>query len=252
MSTSKNVKGVILAGGQGTRLRPFTHVINKHFLPIYDKPLIYYSLLAMRDAGVTEVFMTCNKEDLPSFQKLLGDGSTFGLTITYGTQDAPKGIADALGIAEEFADGAKIAVILGDNVYTNHDQIKNSIEAFKQDKGARLFLKEVSDPERFGVAVVQDGKIISVVEKPKNPTSNLAVTGLYLYDPDVFQIIKTIVPSARGELEITDVNAHYVKQGLAKYEIIDGDWIDAGTFDSFVQASVLMLQRAKGFPVDLT
>jgi glucose-1-phosphate thymidylyltransferase len=243
-------KGVILAGGMGTRLRPFTHVINKHFLPIYDKPLIYYPLLAMRDAGIKEVMLTCNKDDLPSFQKLLGTGSEFGLTITYATQDGPKGIADALGLAEKFADGSKVAVMLGDNLYTDHDQIRDSVAIFENDRGARLFLKEVTDPERFGVAEIKDGNIISIIEKPAKPLSNLAVTGLYLYDPDVFDIVKVIKPSARGELEITDVNNHYVKNGTAKYEVIKGEWVDAGTFDSFVRASVMMLQKNKGFPVD--
>ncbi len=245
------IKGVILAGGQGTRLRPFTHVINKHLLPVYDKPLIYYPLLAMKDAGIKEVLLTSNKEAIPSFKKLLGNGSAFGLKITYAAQDGPKGIAHALGLAKKFAKGSKIAVMLGDNVFTNHGQIKKGVEKFIKGKGARFFLKEVTDPERFGVAQIKRGKISSITEKPKRPKSNLAVTGFYLYDPDVFEILPSLKPSARGELEITDVNSYYVENGLAEYEIIEGEWIDAGTFDSLVRASVLMLKKNKEFPLEL-
>ncbi len=246
------IKGVILAGGQGTRLRPFTHVINKHLLPVYDKPLIYYPLLAMKDAGITEVLLTSNSEALPSFKKLLGEGAEFGMRIEYVAQDGPKGIAHALALAEKFAGGSKIAVMLGDNIFLDHEQIKNGVAKFIKDRGARLFLKEVPDPERFGIAEVENSKIISIVEKPKAPQSNLAVTGLYLYDPDVFEVVKTLKPSDRGELEITDVNNHYVKLGLAAYDIVRDEWIDAGTFDSLVRASVLMLQKNKDFPVDLS
>lgn len=245
------VKGVILAGGQGTRLRPFTHVINKHLLPVYDKPLIYYPLLAMKAAGIKDILLTSNKEDLPNFKKLLGNGASFGLNISYAAQDAPEGIAHALRLAEEFSNGSKIAVMLGDNIFTNYEQIKNSIAEFAKDGGARLFLKEVPDPERFGIAEVQGARIISITEKPKKPLSNLAVTGLYLYDSDVFTVVKTLKPSERGELEITDVNNHYVKEGTARYDIVEGEWIDAGTFDSLLRASVLMLQKNKGFPADL-
>jgi len=245
------IKGIILAGGRGTRLRPFTHIINKHLLPVYDKPLIYYPLLAMKDAGIKEVLLTCNKEDLPSFKKLLGDGAEFGIHISYATQEEPKGITDALGLAEKFAGGSKVAVMLGDNVFTDHEQIKKGIAAFANEKGARLFLKEVSDPERFGVAHVENSKIIAIVEKPQNPKSNLAVTGLYLYDPDVFEIVKTVKPSARGELEITDVNNHYIEKGAVQHEIVGGEWVDAGTFDSLVRASVLMLNKNKEFPIEL-
>ncbi|MEK7181300.1 MAG: sugar phosphate nucleotidyltransferase [Patescibacteria group bacterium] len=246
------IKGVILAGGQGTRLRPFTHLINKHLLPVYDKPLIYYPLLAMRNAGIKEILLTSNKEDLPNFKKLLGSGSEFNLRITYAAQNGPKGIAHALALAEKFANGAKIAVMLGDNIFTNHEQIKSGVAAFAKDGGARLFLKEVPDPERFGIAEVHQARITSIIEKPKSPLSNLAVTGLYLYDSDVFAIVKTLKPSERGELEITDVNNYYVKNGLARYDIVKGDWIDAGTFDSLVHASMLMLKKNREFPVDIT
>lgn len=244
-------KGVILAGGHGTRLRPFTHIINKHLLPVYDKPLIYYPLLAMQSAGIKEVLLTSNGEDLPAFRKLLGDGSEFGMRLQYAAQDGPQGIAHALGLAEKFAKGSKVAVMLGDNIFTNHEQIKKGVEEFANEKGAKLFLKEVPDPERFGIAQVAEAKILSIVEKPKRPASNLAVTGLYLYDPDVFDIVKTLKPSARGELEITDVNNHYIRAGLAKYEVVEGEWIDAGTFDSLVEASVLMFNKDKEYPIEL-
>ncbi|MDP2598967.1 MAG: sugar phosphate nucleotidyltransferase [Candidatus Liptonbacteria bacterium] len=245
------MKGVILAGGQGTRLRPFTHVINKHLLPVYDKPLIYYPLLAMKDAGIQDVLITSNSEALPSFKKLLGEGDKFGMHIEYAAQDGPKGIAHALGLAEKFAQGSKIAVMLGDNIFMNHAQIKKGVEEFGKERGAKFFLKEVPDPERFGIAYLAKSKIASIIEKPEQPGSNLAVTGLYLYDPDVFEVVKTLKPSKRGELEITDVNNHYVKNGLAKYEIVDGEWIDAGTFDSLTRASILMLKKNKEYPVEL-
>ncbi len=245
------IKGVILAGGQGTRLRPFTHLINKHLLPVYDKPLIYYPLLAMKHSGISEILLTSNREDLSSFKKLLGNGSEFNLQIEYAPQDGPRGIAHALGLAEKFADGSKIAVMLGDNIFIDYEQIKHGITKFLHEKGAKLFLKEVPDPERFGIAQVEQAKIISIIEKPERPLSNFAVTGLYLYDSDVFQIVKTLTPSKRGELEITDVNNYYVEKGLAKYEVIEGEWIDAGTFDSLLHASVLMLKKNKEFPIEL-
>ena len=265
------MKGVILAGGQGTRLRPFTKLINKHLLPVYEKPLIYYPLLTLKNAGIKEVLVTSGKEALPDFKRLLGKGEEFGLKISYKAQDGAKGIAHALGLAEKFAQGSKIAVILGDNIFMNHSQIKRGIQNFEKENGAKFFLKKVHDPERFGVAHVarprggdplrrsgseararpdrnRGGKILSIVEKPKKPKTNLAVTGLYLYDPDVFSIVKKIKPSARGELEITDVNNHYAKAGLAKYEIVNGDWIDAGSFDSLLEAAVLMMRKDKEIP----
>lgn len=242
------MKGIILAGGQGTRLRPFTKLINKHLLPVYEKPLIYYPLLTLKNAGIKEVLVTSGKEALPDFKRLLGKGEEFGLKLSFAAQDGAKGIAHALGLAEKFASGSKIAVILGDNIFMNHDQIKRGIQNFEKENGAKFFLKSVPDPERFGVAHVAKSSILDIVEKPKKPKSNLAVTGLYLYDPDVFKIVKKIKPSARGELEITDVNNHYVKAGLAKFEIVNGDWIDAGTFDSLLHASLLMMKKGKESP----
>lgn len=245
------MKGVILAGGQGTRLRPFTKLINKHLLPVYNKPLIYYPILTLKNAGIDEILITSGKEALPHFKKLLGDGKQFGVRLAYAAQDGALGIAHALGLAEKFAKGSKIAVMLGDNIFVNHDQIKTGVNNFLKEKGAKFFLKSVPDPERFGVARINRKKIVSIVEKPKKPQSNLAVTGFYLYDPDVFEMVKKIKPSARGELEITDVNNHYVKSGLAGFEIVEGDWIDAGTFDSLLQASVLMMRKNLEFPVEI-
>lgn len=245
------MKGIILAGGQGTRLRPFTKLINKHLLPVYDKPLIYYPLLTLKNAGITEILITSGKEALPDFKRLLGNGEDFGLKLTYKAQEGPLGIAYALGLAEKFANGSKVAVMLGDNIFTNHEQIKRGVEHFRKESGAKLFLKKVRDPERFGIAHVAKSGITSIIEKPKKPKSSLAVTGLYLYDPDVFDIVKKIKPSSRGELEITDVNNHYVKTGLAKFEIVNGDWIDAGTFDSLLQASLLMMNKNKEIPVEV-
>lgn len=242
------MKGIILAGGQGTRLRPFTKLINKHLLPVYEKPLIYYPLLTLKNAGIKDVLVTSGKEALPDFKRLLGKGEEFGLNLSYAAQDGAKGIAHALGLAEKFAKGSKIAVILGDNIFTNHDQIKKGVENFKKENGAKFFLKKVPDPERFGVAHIAKNDITKIVEKPKKPKSNLAVTGLYLYDPDVFDIVKKIKPSPRGELEITDVNNHYVGAGLAKYEIVNGDWVDAGTFDSLLEAAMLMMKKDKELP----
>lgn len=245
------MKGVILAGGQGTRLRPFTKLINKHLLPVYNKPLIYYPLLTLKNAGINDVLITSGKEALPHFRRILGNGSKLGLNLSYKAQSGPLGIAHALGLAEKFAQGTKIAVMLGDNIFTNNAQIKRGVENFKKESGAKFFLKNVEDPERFGVAHIYKSKIKTIIEKPKKPKSNLAVTGLYLYDPDVFDIVKKLKPSARGELEITDVNNHYVKKGLAKYEIVNGEWIDAGTFDSLLQASILMLKTNKELPIEI-
>src|SRR3990170_487052 len=245
------MKGIILAGGQGTRLRPFTKLINKHLLPVYDKPLIYYPLQTLKKAGIRDVLVTSGKEALPHFKRLLGKGEDFGLNISYAAQEGALGIAHALSLAEKFAKGSKVAVMLGDNIFTNHEQIKRGIENFENERCAKFFLKRVPDPERFGIAHVAKSNILSIIEKPKRPKSNLAVTGLYLYDPDVFEVAKNIKPSTRGELEITDVNNHYIKAGLARFEVVNGRWIDAGTFDSLLQASVLMLKQNKEFPIEV-
>ncbi|MEK9152988.1 MAG: sugar phosphate nucleotidyltransferase, partial [Patescibacteria group bacterium] len=204
--------------------------------PVYDKPMIYYPLGTLVHAGIKEILIVSGKGHAGHFLELLGDGRDFGVKLSYTVQEDPGGIAQALGLAEDFADEGRIVVILGDNIV--EDDIKDYIDNFeKQDKGAKLFLKEVPDPERFGVAEVRDGKIISIEEKPKQPKSNFAAIGIYMYDDKVFDVIKTLKPSVRGELEITDVNNFYVNQGIATYEILKGFWSDAGKFESLARAS---------------
>jgi len=236
------MKGIILAGGKGTRLLPCTRVTNKHLLPVYDKPMIYYPLKTLINGGIKEILIVSGAGHAGDFLELLGDGHKFGVRLSYSVQEEAGGIAQALGIAEDFADEGKVAVILGDNIY--EDDIKQYVDDFKnQEKGAKLFLKKVSDPERFGVAEVQDGKIVSIEEKPKEPKSDLAVTGLYMYDNQVFDVVKTLKPSGRGELEITDVNNFYVNQGSATYETLNGFWSDAGKFESLFQSAKFIREK---------
>ena len=243
------MKGVILAGGLGTRMYPCTKVTNKHLLPVYDKPMIYYPLLTMVRAGLKDIMIVTGGNYAGDFLRILGNGREFGLKdISYTYQEGEGGIADALKLAENFVEDEKVFVMLGDNII--EDNISSEIEAFeKQPAGARIFLKEVDDPERFGVAEVKDKKVLNIEEKPKKPRSNLAVIGLYLYDNRVFDIIKTLKPSARGELEITDVNNTYIKNGEMTYSIIKGWWTDAGTFDSLLRASNLVAAK-KTFDFD--
>jgi glucose-1-phosphate thymidylyltransferase len=237
------MKGVILAGGLGTRLAPCTKVTNKHLLPVYDKPMIYYPLLTMVKAGLKDIMIVTGGNYAGDFLRILGNGKEFGLKdISYTYQEGEGGIADALKLAENFAENDKIFVMLGDNII--EDDITKEIEAFeKQKSGARIFLKEVEDPERFGVAEVSSDKVLNIEEKPKKPRTNLAVIGLYLYDSRVFDIVKTLKPSGRGELEITDVNNSYIKSGNMTYSIINGWWTDAGTFDSLLRASNLVASK---------
>jgi len=235
------MKGVILAGGLGTRLMPCTKVINKHLLPVYDKPMIYYPLRTLVSAGLEDIMIVTGGNDAGDFLRLLCNGREFGLKdISYTYQEREGGIADALGLAENFIDNDKAVVMLGDNII--EDDISDAVREFeKQDMGARIFLKEVSDPERFGVAEVKEGRVINIEEKPKKPKSNYAVVGLYMYDSDVFEIIKTLKPSDRGELEITDVNNEYIRRGTMKYSILKGWWADAGTsFEALFRASQLV------------
>lgn len=235
------MKGVILAGGLGTRLMPCTKVINKHLLPVYDKPMIYYPLRTLVSAGLEDIMIVTGGNDAGDFLRLLCNGREFGLKdISYTYQEREGGIADALGLAENFIDNDKAVVMLGDNII--EDDISDDVREFeKQDMGARIFLKEVSDPERFGVAEVKEGRVINIEEKPKKPKSNYAVVGLYMYDSDVFEIIKTLKPSDRGELEITDVNNEYIRRGTMKYSILKGWWADAATsFEALFRASHLV------------
>jgi glucose-1-phosphate thymidylyltransferase len=236
------MKGVILAGGLGTRLYPLTKITNKHLLPVYNKPMIYYPLEALVKAGIKDIMIVTGGNYAGDFLRLLGNGREFGLKhINYTYQEGEGGIAHALSLAEYFADGSPICVILGDNIIEKN--IKKAVRNFEKQKvGAKILLKEVPDPERFGVAEVENGKLIRIVEKPKKPKSNLAVTGIYMYDSKVFDIIRTLKPSERGELEITDVNNAYIKEGTMTYEMLEGWWTDAGTFESLLRANILVSQ----------
>jgi glucose-1-phosphate thymidylyltransferase len=210
--------------------------MNKHLLPVYDKPMIYYPLQMLIDAGITDVMIVSSQGHAGNFLELLGSGTEFGIHLTYEIQDEAGGIAQALGLAEDFANDEPVTVILGDNIF--QDNVKNAVSSFRS--GAMVFLKEVPDAKRFGVAQVKENSIISIKEKPAVSMSNLAVTGLYIYDHMVFSIIKTLVPSKRGELEITDVNNEYIRMGKMNYSILSGYWSDAGTFESLFRASELI------------
>ncbi|MEX2672041.1 MAG: sugar phosphate nucleotidyltransferase [Phycisphaeraceae bacterium] len=235
------MKGIILAGGLGSRLRPLTLVTNKHLLPVYDRPMIYYPVQCLLNAGINEILIVTGGEHAGDFLKLLKNGKHLGVKhLEYAYQEGEGGIADALQLAEEFADGEKVCVILGDNIIEGNIK-KAAGDFFTQPSGAKLLLKEVDDPERFGVAELDDsGAVTNIVEKPKKPKSNLAVTGIYFYDADVYDICRTLEPSGRGELEITDVNNAYLKRGDLSHEVLEGWWTDAGTFESLHRASNLV------------
>jgi glucose-1-phosphate thymidylyltransferase len=236
------MKGVILAGGLGTRLSPLTRVTNKHLLPVYNKPMIYYPIECLVNAGIRDIMIVTGGNHAGDFLRLLGNGKDFGLDdLHYTYQEGEGGIADALRLAQHFADGDKLAVILGDNIIEKN--IRRAVgDFFTQRKGAKILLKEVGDPQRFGVAELDGKKVIGIEEKPAQPKSNLAVIGIYMFDPHVFDIIKTLKPSGRGELEITDVNNAYIAAGTMTCEVLDGWWTDAGTFESLHRASNLIAQ----------
>ncbi|MCX5807396.1 MAG: sugar phosphate nucleotidyltransferase [Proteobacteria bacterium] len=236
------MKGIILAGGLGTRLQPLTRITNKHLLPIYGKPMIYYPIETLIQAGITDIMIVTGGNNAGDFLKLLGNGMDFGLKhINYTYQEGEGGIAAALSLAEYFADKQKVCVILGDNIIEKN--IIKAVMDFKAQKaGAKILLKEVPDPERFGVAQIENNKLINIVEKPRQPKSNLAVIGIYMYDARVFDIVKTLKPSDRGELEITDVNNAYVKENKMTWEMLKGWWTDAGTFESLLRANILVSQ----------
>lgn len=234
------MKGVILAGGLGTRLRPLTLVTNKHLLPVFDRPMIYYPIQCLLNAGINEILMVTGGEHAGDFLKLLRNGKHLGVRdLHYTYQEGEGGIADALQLAEDFADGDKICVVLGDNIIEKH--IRPAVgEFFTQPEGAKILLKQVEDPQRFGVPRFEDDRIVEIVEKPQDPPSNYAVIGIYMYDSEVFDIAKTLKPSDRGELEITDVNNEYIRRGNLTHSVLDGWWTDAGTFDSLYRASRLV------------
>ena len=236
------MKGVVLAGGLGTRLAPLTRVTNKHLLLVYNKPMIFYPIECLVGAGINEIMLVTGGEDAGDFLRLLGNGSEFGLhDLHYTYQSGAGGIADALRLAEHIADGGKVVVLLGDNIVERG--IGRFVDAFAaQRSGAKLLLKEVPDPMRFGVAEVKGGRLVAIDEKPERPKSNLAVTGIYMYDNRVFDIIRTLRPSGRGELEITDVNNWYIRDGSMSYEVLQGWWTDAGTFESLYLASSLVAE----------
>lgn len=236
------MKGVVLAGGTGSRLNPLTRVTNKHLLPVFDKPMVCYPIQSLVNAGVEEILLVTGGKNAGEFLRLLGNGRDFGLKhLNYTYQEGEGGIAEALGLAEYFADGEPICVILGDNIIENN--ICRAVDNFKaQKRGAKILLKEVADAERFGVAEIRGDRVVGIEEKPSNPRSNYAVIGIYLYDATVFQKIRRLKPSGRGELEITDVNNFYIEEGNLSYEILDGWWTDAGTFESLLRANNLVAE----------
>jgi glucose-1-phosphate thymidylyltransferase len=235
------MKGIILAGGTGTRLYPLTKVTNKHLLPVGKEPMIFNPIRQLNSADIHDILIVTSKEHMGEIVRLLGSGEEFGSRFTFKVQDEPRGIADALLLAEQFVDGERMVVILGDNILTH--SIRPHVQAFTaQEDGARLLLKKVGEPERFGVAALDEDRrmILEIDEKPKHPRSEYAVIGVYMYGPEVFAIIRSIEPSDRGELEITSVNNEYVRQGKATYGMMEGEWTDAGTFESYLHANKLL------------
>lgn len=238
------MKGVVLAGGSGSRLAPMTRVTNKHLLPVYDRPMIYYPIRLLVNAGIDDLLIVTGGNSAGDFLQLLGNGSEFGLKhLNYTYQEGRGGIAEALGLAEHFAANDPICVVLGDNIL--QDDITKHVERFtSKPVGAKILLKEVDDPHRFGVAEIDGDALVRIIEKPKNPPSNYAVTGVYMYDADVFDIVRTLRPSNRGELEITDVNNSYIERGKMSWGMLEGWWTDAGTFESLFRASDLSRQAS--------
>jgi len=233
------MKGVVLAGGTGSRLFPLTRVTNKHLLPVYNKPMIFYPLETLVAAGIRDILIVTGGNSAGDFLRLLRNGNDFGLQrLNYAYQEGEAGIADALRLAEEFADGDKICVMLGDNIISG--SIARARESFERQEGAKILLKEVSDPERFGVPVFEGGRIVAIEEKPARPKTKYAVIGIYFYDNTVFDRIRLLSPSARAEYEITDVNNSYLAEGKLHHDILEGWWTDAGTFESLWRATNLV------------
>jgi glucose-1-phosphate thymidylyltransferase len=240
------MKGIILAGGLGTRLRPLTKVTNKHLLPVYHKPMIYYPLETLVEAGIDDIMVVTGGNNAGDFLRLLGNGKEFGLRhLHYAYQEGEGGIAEALSLAESFVDDDPMCVFLGDNIIEK--TIRPYVERYLgRAAGGQILLKEVPDPQRFGVPELDGDKVLRIIEKPRVPPSQYAVTGVYMYDRRVFDIIKTLKPSDRGELEITDVNNQYIAWGEMSYDVLDGWWTDAGTIDSLLRASRLICEREYG------
>ncbi|MDI9570888.1 MAG: sugar phosphate nucleotidyltransferase [Pseudomonadota bacterium] len=236
------MKGIVLAGGLGTRMFPLTKVTNKHLLPIYNQPMIYYPIRTLVNAGIDEILIVTGGNSAGDFLRLLGNGKDFGLRhLNYAYQEGEGGIAAALSLAEYFADQSKIVVVLGDNIIERN--IRAAVDSFgKQAEGAKILLKEVPDPQRFGVPAFDGDRIVRIDEKPSSPASNYAVIGIYMYDPQVFDFIRTLKPSERGELEITDVNNYYLRREKLTWDVLDGWWTDAGTFDSLLNAGNMVRQ----------
>ena len=247
------MKGIILAGGSGTRLHPLTKVISKQLMPVYDKPMIYYPLAILMEAGIQEILIISTPEDLPLFEKLLGDGEQLGCSFSYAVQEKPNGLAQAFVIGKKFIGDDSVALILGDNIFYGGG-LKTILNSAKNHKGAKIFAYQVSDPERYGVVDFdQNGKAISLEEKPKNPSSNFAVPGLYFYDNSVVDIAAKLKPSLRGEYEITDVNLEYLSKGNLHVSILERGtaWLDTGTFDSLMEAGqfVQIMESRRGIKV---
>ncbi|RJR31063.1 spore coat protein [Candidatus Parcubacteria bacterium] len=234
------MKGIILAGGTGSRLSPLTKVTNKHLLPVYNKPMIFYPIQTLVSAGITEIMIVSGKGHAGQFLELLKSGSEFGANFSYGVQEEAGGIAQALGLCRDFADSEKIVVILGDNIIEDNLK-KSALEFGGRKKGAKVFLKEVKNPQSYGIAEIKENKIIRIVEKPAQPKTNLAVIGVYMFDEQVWNVIDGLKPSARGEMEITDVNNFYISKNEMEYEVLNGFWGDAGeSFDSLFEAAKLV------------